>query len=87
MKTLASLNQLSTVSGGAGMDLIATGMILSNTMSVAYGDGLISYDTYFTTMVAASAITLTGSACLYLEGCRDGKNVTKSVINTVLDIF
>ena len=87
MKALTSLNQLSTVSGGVGGGLIATGMLMSNTMSMAYGEGLISYDTYFSSMVAASTITFTGTACLYLEGCRDGKNMTKSIINTVLDIF
>lgn len=87
MKTLTNSNQFSTVSGGVGGSLVATGMFISNTMSVAYGEGLISYDTYFSSMVAASTITVTGTACLYLEGCRDGKNMTKSVINTVLDIF
>lgn len=87
MKTLTNLTQLSTVSGGVGGGLIATGMLMSNTMSMAYGEGLISYDTYFSSMVAASTITFTGTACLYLEGCRDGKNMTKNIINTVLDIF
>ncbi len=87
MKTLTNVNQLSSVNGGVGFGLITTGMLLSNTMSMAYGEGLISYDTYCTSMVAASTITLTGTTCLYLEGCRDGKNMTKSIINTVLDIF
>lgn len=87
MKTLTNSNQLSTVSAGAGFGLVTTGMVLSNFTSVAYGEGLISYDTYFTSMAISGGITLTGTTCLYLEGCRDGKNFAQSAMNTILDIF
>lgn len=80
-------NTMGMLSGGVGGSLVATGIILSNTTSMAYGEGIISYDTYLTSMIVSTTLASTGTACLYLQGCRDGKNMTKSVINTVLDIF